>query len=82
MKQWYTFYSSNSDTPILISDMERLLDTDSIKPNQLGSYIHESKLNQPGSELSFPVIFSFVPWKHHVLIIQKSKSIEEALFYR
>lgn len=81
MKQWYTFYSSNSDTPILISDMERLLDTDSIKLNQLGSEIHESKLNQPGSELSFPVIFSFVPWKHHVLIIQKSKSIEEALFY-
>ncbi len=29
----------------------------------------------------FPEFFSFVPWMHHILIIQKSKSIEEALFY-
>ncbi|WP_022760464.1 tyrosine-type recombinase/integrase [Butyrivibrio sp. AD3002] len=49
MKQWYTFYSSNSATLTLISDMERLLDTDSIKLNQLGSEIHELKLNQPGT---------------------------------
>ena len=26
-------------------------------------------------------MFAFVPWMHHVLIIQKAKSVEEALFY-
>ncbi|MCR4762946.1 MAG: DUF1016 N-terminal domain-containing protein, partial [Lachnospiraceae bacterium] len=26
-------------------------------------------------------MFAFVPWMHHVMIIQKAKSIEEALFY-
>lgn len=31
--------------------------------------------------MKFPSAFAFVPWMHHVLIIQKSKSIEEALFY-
>ena len=42
---------------------------------------HGEKLNQLDSELMFPAIFAFVPWKHHVLIMQKSKSVEEALFY-
>lgn len=31
--------------------------------------------------MPFPVIFSYVPWMHHVLIVQRSKTIEEALFY-
>lgn len=29
----------------------------------------------------FPSVFAFVPWMHHVHIIQKCKTIEEALFY-
>ena len=31
--------------------------------------------------MAFPPVFAYVPWKHHVLIVQKSQSIEEALFY-
>lgn len=81
MKQWYSFYTSNDDVIALISDMENNIDIDNIKLNQVGSEIHEQKLNQVGSELKFPTFFSFVPWKHHVLIIQKSKCVEEALFY-
>ena len=26
---------------------------------------------QPDSEISFPAVFSYVPWMHHVLIVQK-----------
>ena len=37
------------------------------------------KLHQLGGE--FPLPFALVPWRHHVEIITKSKSIEEALFY-
>lgn len=29
----------------------------------------------------FPAIFGFVPWRHHVEIVTKCKTIEEALFY-
>jgi predicted nuclease of restriction endonuclease-like (RecB) superfamily len=29
----------------------------------------------------FPAIFAYVLWRHHVLITQKCKTIEEALFY-
>jgi predicted nuclease of restriction endonuclease-like (RecB) superfamily len=39
------------------------------------------KLNQVGSEMIFPSFFAYVPWKHHVLIIQRCKTIEETLFY-
>ena len=33
------------------------------------------------SGIPFPDYFSFVPWKHHIAIITKCKTIEEALFY-
>lgn len=29
----------------------------------------------------FPSIFAYVPWGHLVMIMQRSQSIEEALFY-
>ncbi|PHU34120.1 PDDEXK nuclease domain-containing protein [Pseudobutyrivibrio ruminis] len=81
MKQWYSFYALNDSTKDLIESIEKYIDTGSSKLNQLGSEIADTKLNQLGSELEFPAVFAFVPWKHHVLIIQKSKSVEEALFY-
>ena len=36
-------------------------------------------MHQLGAE--FPLPFALVPWRHHVEIITKCKSIEEALFY-
>ena len=56
--------------------------TSSEKLHQLGAEImEETKLHQPGAEMQFPMIFGFVPWRHHVEIITKCKSVEEALFY-
>ena len=81
MKQWYSFYSANSDTRVLISNLEGQINTYGSKLNQLGSEICERKLNQPDSEMIFPSLFAFVPWKHHVMIVQKAKSVDEALFY-
>ena len=81
MKQWYSFYALNSASAGLIENLESIVKADGTKLNQLGSEIREQNLNQVGSEMPFPVIFAYVPWKHHVLIIQKCKTIEEALFY-
>ena len=61
--------------------LESQLDINRIKLNQVASEIKEQKLNQVGSEMMFPAIFAYVPWRHHVLITQKCKTIEEALFY-
>ena len=81
MKQWYSFYSVNAGAKALISDLEEQINMSSSKLKQVASEIQESKLKQADSVLSFPQVFAFVPWMHHVLIIQKVKSIKEALFY-
>ena len=39
------------------------------------------KSHQLGGQLEMPEIFGFVPWRHHVEIFSKSKSLDEALFY-
>lgn len=39
------------------------------------------KLQQPVEVLIYPDVFSYVPWGHHIAIISKCTSIEEALFY-
>ena len=66
---------------VSVPNVENQINVRNEKLNQVGSEIQEEKLNQLDSELMFPAIFAFVPWKHHVFIIQKSKSVEEALFY-
>ncbi len=81
MKQWYSFYALKEETALLIEDIESSVRASGIKLNQVGSEIQEQKLNQAGSEMPFPMIFAYVPWKHHVLIMQKCKTIEEVLFY-
>ena len=42
---------------------------------------HVIKLHQPGGEIPMPEEFGAVPWRHHVEIITKCQSVEEALFY-
>ncbi|MBR2771336.1 MAG: DUF1016 family protein, partial [Bacteroidales bacterium] len=37
--------------------------------------------HQVGGELEMPEIFGRIPWKHHVHIISKCQSLDEALFY-
>ena len=81
MRQWYSFYASNNKAVSLISDMENQVDIGSVKLKQIALGTHEAKVKQVASELEFPSVFAFVPWMHHVLIIQKSQSIEESLFY-
>ena len=51
----------------------------SVKLNQVGSEIAENKQMQVVDEIPFPPFFAFVPWRHHVLIIQKCEDVEEAL---
>ena len=84
MKQWYTFYSGASDR---LAQLGRELPQKKLQ--QLGGEFQvvenekNTKLHQTGGEIgiAFPSVFAYVPWRHHVEIVAKSKSIEEALFY-
>ena len=65
MKQWYSFY------------YERVS-----KSHQFGDQLNlMEKSHQLGGQIEMPQEFGIVPWKHHVYIVSKSHSIEEALFY-
>lgn len=83
MKQWYQFYCQE---PEKLPQVERELQGSDkqadIRLHQLGG---ETKLQQSVGEIAdgvpFPLYFALVPWRHHVEIVTKSKSIDEALFY-
>lgn len=82
MKKWYSFYNEDPGTREKLSAINDREMTRGIKLHQLGAEISEDeKLHQPGAELQFPSIFGFVPWRHHVEIITKCNSVDEALFY-
>lgn len=81
MKQWYSFYASNSENKVLLEELTGHVNIGSQKLKQLASEIQDEKLKQVDSEFAFPAAFAYVPWMHHVLIMQKCKSIKEALFY-
>lgn len=78
MKRWYLFYYKQ-----LIKGHQVVDPTDMPeKGHQPGGLIAATeKSHQVGGLLEMPEIFGQVPWKHHVYIVSKSKSLDEALFY-
>ena len=44
-------------------------------------YQHSTIGHQVGDQLEMPETFGVVPWKHHVYIVSKCKTLNEALFY-
>lgn len=93
MKQWYLFYRGSAETLAqlgrempkqklqqAVRELQSTEDESDIKLAQPG---REMEFHQAGGELGmpFPAIFAYVPWKHHVEIVTKSKSIDEAMFY-
>lgn len=47
--------------------------------HQVGAEFENEKLHQTGGE--FPLPFALVPWRHHIEIMTRCKTIEEAVFY-
>ena len=81
MKKWYSFYAGGK-TDVLTLDFMAELPGNAQKLHQLGGENEKrEKLHQLGGELEFPEIIAYVPWRHHVEIITKCKSVEEVVFY-
>lgn len=68
MKRWYLFYYE------AYTKSQQTVD-------QLEGKGDEEKSQQAVDFLEMPTEFGKVPWGHHVYIISKSSSVEEALFY-
>ena len=82
MKQWYLFYCGFEEKLHQLGG-----ELPGQKLAQLGRELQlpnnqvNTKSHQDGGVLELPAILSLVPWRHHVEIISKCKSVEEALFY-
>ena len=82
MKKWYVFYVQENELLFLHqfgAEMQDVVNQHLIKMHQFGAELDEEKLHQTGGE--FPLPFALVPWRHHVEIITKCKSVKEAIFY-
>ena len=81
MKQWYLFYTQSNPQILqqVGAEIQKIEYQYATKLHQAGAELGETKLYQAGKE--FPLPFALVPWRHHIEIITKSKSVEEALFY-
>jgi predicted nuclease of restriction endonuclease-like (RecB) superfamily len=81
MKQWYLFYTQGGEEILhqAGAELQKIENQYAARLHQSGAELSTEKLHQVGGE--FPLSFALVPWRHHVEIITKAKSIEEALFY-
>ena len=81
MKRWYLFYTQGDDTILqqVGAELQRIEEQHKLKLYQVGKEIADEKLYQTGKD--FPLPFALVPWRHHIEILYRCKSIEEALFY-
>lgn len=83
MKQWYLFYSNPAYGQKLkqaASVFEQYAANHTFALNQIAKYTKpEQELKQEVSV--FPAPFAFIGWTHHIVILQKCKDIDEALFY-
>lgn len=83
MKKWYMFYAGDDAEKLqrLIGEMETQISVIRPRMEHIGKNMSEEKLHQVIGEFPFPAFFAYVPWGHHIDIITKCNSVEEALFY-
>ncbi len=81
MKKWYSFYASSPDIRDKMDSLEKSVQDDTAKLHQIDAETRDKILHQSGAELPFPLLFAFVPWRHHVEITARCRTVDEALYY-
>lgn len=86
MKEWYEFYMADDEHKQILHQLgARLQEAENqnpIKLHQLGTEIvSANKLSDILNHNGMLPVFGIVPWKHHLVITSKCKSIKEAFYY-
>lgn len=86
MKEWYEFYMADDKHREILhqlgAKLQEFENQNPIKLHQLGAEIvSTNRISSILNDGGMLPIFGIVPWKHHLLLISKCKSIEEALYY-
>ncbi len=86
MKEWYEFYMADDERKQILHQLGAKLqeaeNQNPIKLHQLGAEIVSAdKLSDILEHNGMLPVFGIVPWKHHLVITSKCKSIKEAFYY-
>ena len=81
MKKWFLFYTAAGRFEKVQQLVGELYSSHFSAPQSAVITASKKKVQQLVGEFAFPSFFGLIPWMHHVTIITKCKSIEEALFY-
>lgn len=86
MKEWYEFYMTDDEHKQILHQLGAKLqeaeNQNPIKLHQLGAeIISNDKISDILENNGMLPIFGIVPWKHHLVITSKCKSIKEAFYY-
>lgn len=85
MKKWYLFYTDGDAEGKLqraVGELQSSVNQGVIKLQQsVGERWHLASKSNDETGMAFPQPFALVPWGHHIDIITKCKSIDEAFFY-
>ena len=81
MKQWYQFYCNGAGKLAQVARELQTHDYQNVRKlaQAARENLHANNIQKEGTD--FPDILACVPWGHHIEIIAKCKTIEEALFY-
>ena len=76
MRRWYAFYNES-----FLNRQQRVDELESENRQQRVDELESENRQQRVDELKMPVFFGQIPWGHHIQIITKCQSLDEALFY-
>lgn len=86
MKQWYLFYCGDDKQLEKLHQLGAELQTaenqNPVKLHQLGAeMVSSTRIADIINKGEMMPLFGIVPWKHHVLIASKCRSLDEAFYY-
>ena len=76
MRQWYSFYYEQ-----ITNRQQPVGEIESTNRQQPVGEMENQNRQQPADEMVMPDKFAFVPWGHHIELISKCNSLQEAFFY-
>lgn len=86
MKQWYLFYQGDiahtEKLHQLGAELQSAENQNPVKLHQLGAeLVSTSRVATIIENGEMLPVFGIVPWRHHILIVSKCKSMDEAFYY-
>lgn len=78
MKRWYLFYSQKLDQ---VGQVLQILYNQADTKLEQVVQVSKTDMDEAKEGISFPELFALIPWGHHIEIIKRCKTGQEALFY-